>query len=454
METGNNQIPVPTEEMVAQEEFLTERPSFLAKPIEEFQRVELFGMPFFLYDQGSQYYFVTLDGQQIYESEEEILRSLSLKNEVSSKKTLEELLQESDRETKDVIHEITKLLKEYCYLKDEKEYKLIAFYIMLTYSYRYFNRIPYISLRGEKGSGKTTLMLLMQELSYKPQLFSSITPSALFHVIDSTGPTLLLDEAENLISRSSSNSPVFQILNSGYQADGKVSRVEAGLAVEYSTYCPKVIAGINPLLAATEDRCIIVMMEKASAKEKLKPLVDVHRLSIRAAEIRHQIHTILNKFSSSVIGYYRDPSSLLLSSDVRNRDLDKWLPLLSLSKALSTPESDYFKGMTELALENIRRQKASEANLPENSCKRLIIEFVKANKADSKKVLRKDNHFYYVSAEEFFDEVTQKDFSNSYNAQAEVTRALKKASIPSSRQRFKSEPVIVYKVPLSFISKK
>jgi hypothetical protein len=70
-------------------------------------------------------------------------------------------------------------------------------------------------------------------------------------------------------SAGTSNNPTIQSLNSGYKKDGKVHRVIKNLPTQFSTYCPKVIAGINPLSPALADRCITIEMQKAPSSNKV-----------------------------------------------------------------------------------------------------------------------------------------------------------------------------------------
>jgi hypothetical protein len=65
----------------------------------------------------------------------------------------------------------------------------------------------------EKRCGKTTLLAALGETVRCPVIAANISPSALFRLIDRTGPTLLIDEAGTFLP---GNHELRGILNSGY----------------------------------------------------------------------------------------------------------------------------------------------------------------------------------------------------------------------------------------------
>ena len=76
---------------------------------------------------------------------------------------------------------------------------------------------PRLGIRSKiRGSGKSTLLECVDNLTPKPVLAGSITPSSVFRIIDAEHPTLLLDEADNVVNKHSSPD-LLAILNSGHR---------------------------------------------------------------------------------------------------------------------------------------------------------------------------------------------------------------------------------------------
>ena len=76
---------------------------------------------------------------------------------------------------------------------------------------------PRLGIRSKiRRSGKSTLLECVDNLTPKPVLAGSITPSSVFRIIDAEHPTILLDEADNVVNKHSSPD-LLAILNSGHR---------------------------------------------------------------------------------------------------------------------------------------------------------------------------------------------------------------------------------------------
>ena len=67
-----------------------------------------------------------------------------------------------------------------------------------------------------KGSGKTLGLELMDNVSPNAVMAAVISTSAVFRTIDEARPTLLIDEADNVLHRNS-NPELLAVLNSGHR---------------------------------------------------------------------------------------------------------------------------------------------------------------------------------------------------------------------------------------------
>ena len=76
---------------------------------------------------------------------------------------------------------------------------------------------PRLGIRSKvKGSGKSTLLECIDNLVPNPVIAGSITPSSTFRIIDAAHPTLLLDEADQVVNKNS-HPDLLAILNSGHR---------------------------------------------------------------------------------------------------------------------------------------------------------------------------------------------------------------------------------------------
>jgi len=178
--------------------------------------------------------------------------------------------------TTDLILEVSGLLSRHIFFKDKRLPLLIATWILGTYVYDLFMFFGYLWINSPvKRCGKSLLQDILSQLCFQAtSRFSNASESAIFRLAH-TGRTLILDELENLRSQDKEKyGVVMSILNNGFQAGGKVPRTERGKegfkVVEYSVFCPKVLAGINSLTDTIEDRSFKVSMVRKTKGERVE----------------------------------------------------------------------------------------------------------------------------------------------------------------------------------------
>jgi putative DNA primase/helicase len=125
---------------------------------------------------------------------------------------------------------------------------------------------------------------------------SSLSPSAIFRIIDAEHCVLLIDEADTFIrTRAGDNEELRGLLNSGHtRASVFVIRsVPAGERAwerrRLSTWCLMVIAGIGKLPDTVEDRSVTISMRRKLSGEK------VERLTRRNKNARTYAATLSSK---------------------------------------------------------------------------------------------------------------------------------------------------------------
>ncbi|UZF90648.1 DUF3631 domain-containing protein [Bosea sp. NBC_00550] len=137
-----------------------------------------------------------------------------------------------------------------------------------------------LAIRSQvKGSGKSTLLECIDNLTPNPIIAGSITASSLFRVIDGMHPTLLIDEADNVVNKNG-NPDLLAILNSGHRRAGayvirSVPTDNGGWVVhQFKTFAGIAMAGLKILPETLQDRSIAIPLHKATQGEKREHLVN------------------------------------------------------------------------------------------------------------------------------------------------------------------------------------
>jgi hypothetical protein len=174
----------------------------------------------------------------------------------------------------------------------------------------------------EKGCGKTTLLDVLGCLVARPLTTSNATVGAIFRVVETMKPTLLMDEAETFLPE---NDELRGILNTGHRKGGSVLRC-VGDDHEprmFSTWAPAAIAAIGKLPDTIEDRSISCKMRRRKATERVE--------SFRSDRTEH-LRVLVRK----AMRWAADNDAALRDADpdvgeLQNRVADNWRPLLAIA---------------------------------------------------------------------------------------------------------------------------
>jgi hypothetical protein len=223
----------------------------------------------------------------------------------------------------------------------------LALWIVHTYGFGLRDVTAYLGIESpEKRCGKTTLLGLLNKLVNRPIAAANISSPAFFRVIEEARPTLLIDEADTFLS---GNDELRGILNSGYTrntayvvrvgasdlacvqgqpgeapARGKAAGAASRLA-RYSCWCPKVMAAIGGLPETLADRCIIIRMQRKTAREACERLRDLD--GTEAATLRRQCARFVADQAEAIAQWKPQ-----IPADLNDRAGDIWEPLLVLAE--------------------------------------------------------------------------------------------------------------------------
>jgi hypothetical protein len=138
------------------------------------------------------------------------------------------------------------VLKTYAVLSNAAA-DAIALWILHTWLVNRFMISPRLAVVSPtKSCGKTTILRLLNKIVRRPKRAGSISPPALFRVVEQFQPTILLDETEKYIE---DGSDLHALLNEGHCKGGTVLRV-LGEKLELREF-----AVFGPVAYARNGRC-------------------------------------------------------------------------------------------------------------------------------------------------------------------------------------------------------
>jgi putative DNA primase/helicase len=216
---------------------------------------------------------------------------------------------------------------------------VIATWVVFTWTIDSFEIAPILALVSpEKRCGKTTLLTLLSELCWRPIPTSNISPAALYQLVNTYSPTLLIDEWDAFGSR---NGELRGLLNSGHSK--RTASVLRGVAFGYRgctfrTWCAKAIASIGNLPSTLMDRSVVVTMRRKRGDERTEALrqdrLDLTGIKRRLVRWSDDNRTVLSAL---------DP---LMPAGVEGRHADNWRSLLTIAQLAG---GDWFRRACDAA---------------------------------------------------------------------------------------------------------
>ncbi|MEM3193109.1 MAG: hypothetical protein QW292_13700 [Candidatus Parvarchaeota archaeon] len=252
-----------------------------------------------------------------------------------------------------VFDSIREIFNEYVDFEGNVNADIIhSLYTILSYCFRLFNTVPYLLLWGEKGTAKTKIGDIHEQLDFNAFTSVAVTGPNLYRTIKDTLGTIIIDENEKmgLKEKTENELDIEAIANSGYKVSGKVSRIDRtgtrNKRVLYPTYSPKVLCSIQNVTETIRDRSYIFIMLKTLDAEKANkgvsptdPRWQELRDNLMILVLTHwkEIKTIIDEgvpHSTTING---------IEINLKGRDWEKAMPLLVLAKFI-----DNHKGNGEI----------------------------------------------------------------------------------------------------------
>ena len=173
-----------------------------------------------------------------------------------------------------------------------------AVYTLATYFFFLFEYFPYLKLGGEKGVGKTKTGSLFKTMAFNAEIFANASGPAIYRTAQDTRGTMIVDEGEALAEKSDEQLAYLSVLNSGWQRNGKATRVSQDgdrlRVTKWSTYCPKVVCSINGLEEVLGDRAFEIILFRTL--DRVKANREVSEGSAEWASVRDELYLTLFRF--------------------------------------------------------------------------------------------------------------------------------------------------------------
>lgn len=167
-------------------------------------------------------------------------------------------------------------------------------------------------------------MSLLKYLVPRPLPTSNVTPAALFRVIESTSPTLLIDEADTFLS---AREELRGVLNAGHTRETAFVLRTVGDDHEprsFSTWAAKALALIGRLPDTLMDRSIIVPMRRRARNESIE------RLRSKPGQAFVELSRKAVRWADDHFAELRDADPNI-PEELSDRAADNWRPLLAIA---------------------------------------------------------------------------------------------------------------------------
>jgi putative DNA primase/helicase len=216
-------------------------------------------------------------------------------------------------------------IKTYAVLADVAA-DAIALWVLQTWLVNKFTISPRLGVTSPtKGCGKTTVLRFLNQVVRRPKRAGSISPAALFRVVERFQPTVLLDETEKYIEHGSD---LHALMNEGHCKGAIVTRVlgDKQELRDFAIFGALAFARNGRLPDDLEQRSIVIEMQRRLPNESLSELREGRCESLQ--NLARMCARWADDFADDIDGYDPDMDGLI------NRDADNWRPLFAIADVI------------------------------------------------------------------------------------------------------------------------
>lgn len=229
-----------------------------------------------------------------------------------------------------IAEEIVQFMERFVSFPDPAQADSLALWILHTHTFDAAYATPYMYVTSaEKQSGKTRVIEVLSTLARHATVTASTSSAAMFRLISEDRPTLFIDEVDAVFN-GAANEDLRGVLNSGYKRNGSVLRFTGKETESFSTFCPKLLAGIdNASMPDTiADRCIRIVLKRKRAGDDVERFM-WRKVEAEAETLQARITTWARKNLESL--YAAEPTMI---EEISDRSFEIAEPLLAIADRL------------------------------------------------------------------------------------------------------------------------
>jgi hypothetical protein len=215
--------------------------------------------------------------------------------------------------------------------------ELVACYIQATWFLPAFTVIGFLWPTGERGSGKSQLLIIIAELSYLGQMILAGGSYASLRDLADYGATLCFDDAENIADPKRTDPDKRALLLAGNRRGNTVPIKEIGPdriwhTRHVNTFCPRLFSAIrlpDPVLAS---RTIVIPLVRTC--ERFKANADPLNYALWPHDRRKLIDDLWALALVKLPDLPRYEELVNEKAELMGRNLEPWRPLLAVAEWL------------------------------------------------------------------------------------------------------------------------
>jgi putative DNA primase/helicase len=233
----------------------------------------------------------------------------------------------------EVLHELCSAINRFLVLPDGAA-TTVALWIAHTWCLEGFDFTPRLVVCSPvMRCGKTTLLDVVRGASRRAMWAENTTTAALFRAISEWRPTIVLDEADNLLVGKDADKELHGILNGGFRRGGAVIRCtgEDFSPTTFDVFAPVAFGLIGKLSPTLMDRSIVIRMRRKMVTEQVERIQPSNLLRL------------FQDFRPRLARWARDNGEVAGCStpsfpdDMGDRARDIWAPLLAIADLAGGP---------------------------------------------------------------------------------------------------------------------
>ncbi len=313
----------------------------------------------------------------------------------------------------DLYDRIYKYIKQYVFFIDDRYIAYLSLWVIGTYFHRCFSHYPYVWINAEKQSGKSLLMKVLSRIAFNGVIIIDPTAAIIFRDVAANSVTQFFDEMEQLTKHDKENrNAIFAIFNSGFEKGTSVKRAEkiksGGFDIrEFSTYSPKMFAGINSIDEVLRDRTVKLRMMRKKPDEHVDRYKETKMNLEYQAKLRDDLYFFALKHGPEVAKIYEDGQFNL--HHLSDREKDIWEPIIAIAEFFNgiSGDNSIITTLTSLS-KDLGAEKHTDGIEENETCQLLrifktLMEELEPVKIDGEKTLydRHEVFGYFRKTDEF-----------------------------------------------------